>query len=114
MLSNSSTLRKEWERRPLGSGALECGDLSLFMVSQRQLPHPQRGISSGRRKAYIRTIAPTTAARKMLCLKTALKIAASFPACCVAVLETTIDWASIILPITPPHELAAHMRTALR
>src|SRR5581483_5462802 len=50
----------------------------------------------------------------MLCLKTALKIAASLPVCCVAALETTMDWASIILPITPPALLAAPISTALR
>ena len=49
----------------------------------------------------------------MLCQKTALKIAASFPSCCVAEAETTIDCASIIFPMTPPHEFAAAIRIGL-
>src|SRR5436190_22779235 len=50
----------------------------------------------------------------MLCQKTALKIAASLPCCLVAELETTIDCASIILPITPPVEFAAPIRMGLK
>ncbi len=49
----------------------------------------------------------------MLCLKTNWKIAASRPTCRVAVLETTIDCASIILPMTPPLELADAIRIGL-
>ena len=49
-------------------------------------------------------------ARIRLCLNTNLKIAASLSTCWVAVLETTIDWASIILPMTPPLELAEAIR----
>ena len=49
----------------------------------------------------------------MLCGNTALKMAASLPSCCVAALDTTIDCASIILPITPPALFAAAMSTGL-
>src|SRR5208282_6720017 len=46
-------------------------------------------------------------ARATLCLMTAWKILASRPACWVAAPATTISWASITLPITPPLEFAA-------
>ena len=50
----------------------------------------------------------------MLCGKTALKISASRPSSRVEVLATTMLWASIILPITPPALLAEAMSTGLR
>jgi hypothetical protein len=42
------------------------------------------------------------------------KISPSWPYHLVAVEATTIDCASIILPITPPDELAAAIRTGLK
>ena len=46
-------------------------------------------------------------------LEDELEDRASRPTCWVAVLETTIDCASIIFPMTPPLELAAAMRIGL-
>src|SRR6266576_5043286 len=46
----------------------------------------------------------------MECLNTYRRIEPSWPYQLVAVEATTIDWASIILPITPPEELAALIR----
>src|SRR3978361_1521794 len=50
---------------------------------------------------------PTRHASAIECLNTKRKIVPSCPYQLVAVEATTIDWASIILPITPPEELAA-------
>jgi len=47
----------------------------------------------------------------MLCQKTALKTSASRPSSRHAVEATTMLWASIILPITPPALLAEVMST---
>src|SRR6516225_6095259 len=41
-------------------------------------------------------------ASRMLCQKTALKMSASLPSWLVAAVATTMLWASIILPMTPP------------
>src|SRR5258708_12592978 len=97
-------------RRPLPSFPLENAALARPSL----LDELQCEIRPGKTNAYNITIPPTIAASTMLCLKTALKIAASLPSCCVAALATTIDCASIILPITPPAELAAHISTGLR
>src|SRR5437763_11407517 len=53
---------------------------------------------------------PTRHASAIECLNTKRKIVPSCPYQLVAVEATTIDWASIILPITPPEELAAPIR----
>src|SRR5436190_11438652 len=53
---------------------------------------------------------PTRQASAIECLNTKRKIVPSCPYQLVAVEATTIDWASIILPITPPEELAALIR----
>src|SRR3979409_761212 len=54
---------------------------------------------------------PTRHASAIECLNTKRKIVPSCPYQLVAVEATTIDCASIILPITPPEELAAAIRT---
>src|SRR6202011_3656502 len=54
---------------------------------------------------------PTRHANAIECLNTKRKLVPSCPYQLVAVEATTIDWASIILPITPPDELAAPIRT---
>src|SRR2546423_1907382 len=54
---------------------------------------------------------PTRQASAIECLNTKRKIVPSCPYQLVAVEATTIDCASIILPITPPDELAAAIRT---
>src|SRR6267142_3759179 len=53
---------------------------------------------------------PTRQASAIECLNTKRRIVLSCPYQLVAVEATTIDWASIILPITPPEELAAAIR----
>src|SRR5947208_9680541 len=53
---------------------------------------------------------PTRQASAIECLNTKRKIVPSCPYQLVAVEATTIDCASIILPITPPDELAALIR----
>src|ERR1700692_2355042 len=53
---------------------------------------------------------PTRHASAIECLNTKRRIVPSCPYHSVAVEATTIDWASIILPITPPEELAALIR----
>src|ERR1700742_885129 len=53
---------------------------------------------------------PTRHASAIECLNTKRKIVPSCPYQLVAVQATTIDCASIILPITPPEELAAPIR----
>src|SRR6476661_10619474 len=53
---------------------------------------------------------PTRHASAIECLKTKRRIEPSWPYQLVAVEATTIDCASIILPITPPEELAAAIR----
>src|SRR2546429_2453894 len=57
---------------------------------------------------------PTRQASAIECLNTKRKIVPSWPNQLVAVDATTIDCASIILPITPPDELAAAIRTGGR
>src|SRR5947208_12697772 len=54
---------------------------------------------------------PTRQASAIECLNTKRKIVPSCPYQLVAVEATTIDCASIILPMTPPDELAAAIRT---
>src|SRR5271169_2745800 len=56
------------------------------------------------------TRTPTRQASAIECLNTKRKIEPSWPNQLVAVDATTIDCASIILPITPPDELAAPIR----
>src|SRR3954451_18590835 len=53
---------------------------------------------------------PTRHASAIECLNTKRKIVPSWPYQLVAVEATTIDCASIILPMTPPEELAALIR----
>src|ERR1700761_1450456 len=53
---------------------------------------------------------PTRQASVIECQNTKRRIEPSWPYQLVAVEATTIDWASIILPITPPDELAAAIR----
>src|SRR5215831_20941802 len=53
---------------------------------------------------------PTRHARVIECLNTNRRIEPSCPNQLVAVEATTIDCASIILPMTPPDELAAAIR----
>src|SRR6266436_6925040 len=57
------------------------------------------------------TKSPTRHASAIECLNTKRRIVPSCPYQLVAVEATTIDCASIILPITPPEELAAPIRT---
>src|SRR5215468_7058073 len=56
------------------------------------------------------TSTPTRQARAIECLNTNRRIEPSCPNQLVAVDATTIDCASIILPMTPPEELAAAIR----
>src|SRR5881227_717691 len=53
---------------------------------------------------------PTRQASEIECQNTKRRIEPSCPNQLVAVEATTIDWASIILPITPPDEFAAAIR----
>src|SRR5438105_11413768 len=53
---------------------------------------------------------PTSAASTIDCLNTKRRIVPSWPYQRVAVEATTIDCASIILPITPPDEFAAAIK----
>src|SRR5207248_3719076 len=53
---------------------------------------------------------PTRHASAIECQNTKRKMEPSWPNQLVAVDATTMDWASIILPITPPDELAAPIR----
>src|SRR6202011_3980435 len=53
---------------------------------------------------------PTRHASAIECLNTKRRMVPSWPYQLVAVEATTIDCASIILPITPPDELAAPIR----
>src|SRR5436190_21587941 len=57
---------------------------------------------------------PTRQASAIECLNTKRRIVLSCPYQLVAVEATTIDCASIILPITPPEELAAALSTGDR
>src|SRR6478735_5104872 len=56
------------------------------------------------------TSTPTRQASAIECRNTKRRIEPSWPYQLVAVEATTIDWASIILPMTPPEELAAPIR----
>src|SRR6478752_10134235 len=56
------------------------------------------------------TSTPTRQASAIECQNTKRRIVPSWPNQLVAVDATTIDWASIILPITPPDEFAALIR----
>src|SRR5438128_19891 len=57
---------------------------------------------------------PTRQASAIECQNTNRRIEPSWPNQLVAVEATTIDCASIILPMTPPDELAAAIRIGLR
>src|SRR5450756_2767751 len=57
---------------------------------------------------------PTRQASAIECQNTKRRIEPSCPNQLVAVEATTIDCASIILPMTPPDELAAAIRIGLR
>src|SRR5665648_1287579 len=57
---------------------------------------------------------PTRQASAIECRNTKRRIEPSWPNQLVAVEATTIDCASIILPMTPPDELAAAIRIGLR
>src|SRR3954466_10581661 len=56
---------------------------------------------------------PTRQASAIECQNTKRRIVPSWPNQFVAVEATTIDWASIILPMTPPDEFAAALRTGV-
>src|ERR1700734_234150 len=60
------------------------------------------------------TITPTMDARATECQKTKRKMEPSWPTWLVAAVAMQMDWASIILPMTPPALLVAHMRMGLR
>src|SRR5215470_3994053 len=60
------------------------------------------------------TRTPTRQASTIECQNTKRRIEPSWPNQLVAVEATTIDWASIILPMTPPDELAAAIRMGER
>src|ERR1044071_4698762 len=60
------------------------------------------------------TSRPTRHASAIECQNTKRRIVPSWPNQLVAVEATTIDCASIILPITPPDELAAPIRIGER
>src|SRR5207245_4424225 len=60
------------------------------------------------------TSIPTRQASAIECQNTKRRIEPSWPNQLVAVEATTIDWASIILPIMPPEELAALIRIGER
>nr|GFD32307.1 hypothetical protein [Tanacetum cinerariifolium] len=53
------------------------------------------------------------AAKKMLCLSVKRNRSDSLPTRPVAAQATAIDWGEIILPVTPPLELAATISTSL-
>src|SRR3954470_11989378 len=57
---------------------------------------------------------PTKQASAIECQKTKRRIVPSWPNQLVAVEATTMDCASIILPMTPPDELAAAIKTGDR
>src|SRR5262245_4848515 len=65
---------------------------------------------NGNTYACSSVMSPTIDARMTLCQMTALKMSASLPTWWVAAVATQIDWASIILPMTPPVLLAVQMR----
>src|SRR3954452_24737051 len=67
----------------------------------------------GKTQAYSQTIAPTSRASATLCQKILRSNSPSLPPSPVAAAATTIDWASIILPITPPVVLAEAIRISL-
>src|SRR6185503_17434926 len=60
------------------------------------------------------TSTPTRQANAIECQNTNRRIVPSWPNQLVAVEATTIDCASIILPMTPPDELAAPIRIGER
>src|SRR5262249_49790666 len=71
------------------------------------------GMAWSSSKAEIETISPTSRASTRLCHKTVRRSSPSWPPSPVAAAATTIDWASIILPMTPPVVLADAMRMGL-
>src|ERR1700757_3693542 len=62
------------------------------------------------RYAWSMTRTPTRQANAMEWKNTNRRMDPSWPYQLVAVEATTMDWASIILPMTPPDELAAAIR----
>src|SRR5688572_23129807 len=73
----------------------------------------QLGIIHGQTRAWSQTRMPTRIARARLCQKTARRIVPASGASLtppVAVWATTMLWASIILPMTPPELLLAQVR----
>src|ERR1700722_3276877 len=60
------------------------------------------------------TMTPTIEAKATECQKTNRKIEPSWPTWLVAAVAIQMDWASVILPMTPPALLVAHMRMGLR
>src|SRR5229473_330416 len=72
------------------------------------------GMNCGSTYAYIMTMMPTIAASATECQKTKRKIEPSLPTWLVAAVAMQMDCASIILPITPPALLVAHMRIGLK
>src|SRR4029077_5316905 len=72
------------------------------------------GTKWGKRYAYIMTMLPTIAASATECQKTKRKMLPSEPTWFVAAVAIQMDWASIILPITPPALFAASIRIGFR
>src|ERR1051325_4394711 len=77
-------------------------------------PHGPATIMPVKTYACSITRMPTRQASAIECQKTKRRIVPSWPNQLVAVEATTIDCASIILPITPPDELAAPIRIGER
>jgi hypothetical protein len=68
----------------------------------------------GQQSAWPKTNSPINAARARLWRKTYRNSVPSCPYQLVTVLATTMLWASIILPMTPPKLLAAAIRMGLK
>src|SRR6516164_6219036 len=108
----------------LADGVSRCSKIrahtkSFIAACVRTPPAQWRGdrqctIICGTIYACAITKSPTRQARAIECQNTKRRIDPSWPNQFVAVEATTIDWASIILPITPPDELAAAINTGER
>src|SRR6185312_447133 len=83
------------------------------LVLQLEEVKPPQGIIHGKTYACSITITPMIAASATLCQNTKRRILPSCPDCPVDAVATTMLWASIILPMTPPVLFAVTMRTGL-
>src|SRR5262249_34958275 len=109
---------RRWDLNPqpplYESGALP---LSYVGVPQRIVPTAvagvkgTQGITDVHQYAWISTSTPMRIARTRLCQKTKRRIGPSWLCWPVAAAATTMLWASIILPMTPPVLLAVVRRT---